>query len=62
MSTENKLRPLEVASFSMKNCVLKNFTKFTGKHLCQSVRLWHRCFPVNFVKILKTSFLQNTSG
>ena len=21
---------------------------------------WHRCFPVNFVKVFKTSFLQNT--
>ena len=25
-------------------------------------RLWHRRFPVNFVKFLRTSFLQNTSG
>ena len=25
-------------------------------------RLWHRCFPVNFVKFLTTPFLQNTSG
>ena len=25
-------------------------------------RLWHRCFPVNFVKFLRTQFLQNTSG
>ena len=25
-------------------------------------RLWHRCFPVNFVKFLRTPFLQNTSG
>ena len=25
-------------------------------------RLLHRCFPVNFVKFLRTSFLQNTSG
>ena len=24
-------------------------------------RLWHRCFPVNFVKFLRTPFLQNTS-
>ena len=54
---------------SVKN---KNFTKFTGKHLCQSLffnkvaglrpatllkkRLWHRCFPVNFVKFLRTPF------
>ena len=24
--------------------------------------LWHRCFPVNFVKFQKHFFLQNTSG
>ena len=24
--------------------------------------LWRRCFPVNFVKFLRTPFLQNTSG
>ena len=61
-----------------KNGVLRNFAKFTGKHLCQSLyfnkvaglrpatllkkRLWHRCFPVNFVKFLRNLFLQNTSG
>ena len=68
--------------------ILRNFAKFTGKHLCQSLffnqtaglrpatllkkrlwpatllkkRLWHRCFPVNFIKFLRTPFLQNTSG
>ena len=47
-----------------KKGALKNFEKFTGKHLNQSLffnkvadlrtatllkkRLWHRCFPVNF--------------
>ena len=51
--------------------VLKNFTKFTGKHLCQSLflnkvagrpatllkkRLWNRCFLVNFVKFFRTPF------
>ena len=61
-----------------KKGVLRNFTEFAGKYLCQSLffhkvagpspatlskkRLWHRCFPVNFVKFLKTRFLQNTSG
>ena len=60
--------------FLWKEGVLKNFTKFTGKHLWQSLffnkvaglrlatflkkRLWHRCFPVN----LRTPFLQNTCG
>ena len=63
---------------SIKKGVLRNFTKFTRKHLCQSLdfnkvaglrpatllktRLWHRCFPVSFVKFLRTPFLQNTSG
>ena len=31
---------------------LRNFTKFTRKHLCQS----NRCFPVNCAKFLRTSF------
>ena len=55
-----------------KKGVLRNFTKFTGKHLCQSLffnnvaglrpatllkkGLWRRCFPVNFVKFLRTPF------
>ena len=55
-----------------KKGVLRNFTKFTGKHLCQSLffnkvaglrpafllkkRLWHICFPVNFVKFLRAPF------
>ena len=58
--------------------VLRNFAKFRGKQLWQSLffnkvaglrpatllkkRLWQRCFPVNFVKFLRTPFLQNTSG
>ena len=25
-------------------------------------RLWHRCFPVNFAKFLRTPFSQDTSG
>ena len=33
------------------------YAKFT-----QEVRLWHRCFPVNFAKFLRTPFLTNTSG
>ena len=58
--------------FSKKG-VLRNFEKFTGKHLRQCLffnkvtrlmpstllktRLWHRCFPVNFVKCSRTPFL-----
>ena len=50
--------------------------KFTGRHLCRSLffdkvaglgsttlfrkRLWHRSFPENFAKFLRTPFLQST--
>ena len=50
-----------------KKFVLRNFAKFTEKHLYQSLffnkvsflkkRLQYRCFPVNFVKFLRKSFL-----
>ena len=52
---------------------LRNFAKFSRKHPCQSlffskvvglrpatllkIRLWHRCFPVNFAKFLRTPLL-----
>ena len=49
-----------------KKDVLRNFTKFTGKHLCQSLFLNKvadlRCFPVNVAKFLRAPFLQNTSA
>ena len=61
----------------MKKGVFRNFAKFRGKHLCQSIffvkvvglrtstllkrRLWHRCFPKNFTKFWRTPFLQNSS-
>ena len=66
----------ELTELFSKKCVLKNFAKFTGKHLCRSLslnkvpslwpetflktRLRQRYFSVNFVKILKTPFLQNS--
>ena len=28
----------------------------------QKKSIWHRCFPVNFTKFLRTSFLHNTFG
>ena len=34
----------------MRKGVLRNFTKFTGKHL------WHRYFAMNFSKFLRTHF------
>ena len=52
--------------------VVKNFTKFTGKPLCQSLlfnkvtslipatslkkRLWHKCFPMDFAKFSRKPF------
>ena len=44
------------------NSVLRDFTKLTGKYLGLPAtllknRLWHRCFPVNFVKFLRILFL-----
>ena len=46
---------------SVRKGVLRNFTKLTGKHLCQCL-FFFPCFPLNFVKFLRTPFLQNTSG
>ena len=58
-----------------KEGVPRNFAKFKGKLLYQSLfsnkvaaatllkkKLWHRCFPVNFPTFLTTPFLQNISG
>ena len=41
--------------------VLRNLAKFTGKHLRKILlkkRPWHRCFPVNFSKFLRTHFFK----
>ena len=47
---------------SIKKGVLRNFPKFTGKYLCQSPFLNKlSLFLGNFVKFLRTPFLQNTS-
>ena len=59
----------------IQTCILQNFTKFTGKQHRQSLnfnkvaglrpatllknRAWNRCFPVNFVKFLRTTTLKN---
>ena len=57
---------------SIKKPVLKNFVRFTGKHLCRSLinklaglqpetllksRLRHKYFPVNFAKFFRTTIL-----
>ena len=53
--------------FSVRKDVVRNFAKFTGKHLCQGLfmsgpevcnfikkRFWYRCLSVNFAKFLGT--------
>ena len=63
---------------SVRKGVLRNFAKFTGKHLCQRLflnkvaglrpatllkkSLWHRCFPVNFAKFLRIPFYRTPQG
>ena len=63
---------------SIKKDVLKNFAKFTGKQLCQSLffkkscrpepatflkkTLWHRCFPENFAKFYEHVFYRTPPG
>ena len=63
---------------STRKDVLRNFAKFTGKDLCQSLffnkatglrpatllkmKLWRGCFPVSFEKFLRTFSLQSTPG
>ena len=55
--------------FFIFGCIwLNEIVTFKSSHqMCSTVTLlkkrpWHRCFPVNFVKFLRTHFLQNTSG
>ena len=69
LSTNRSTRP----EVFCKKGVLRNFAEFRGKHLHQSIffnkvaglrpgtlltkRLWYRCFPVNFLKFLRTPFI-----
>ena len=41
---------------------LFNKVVYLGPATLIKKRLWHRCFPVTFVKFLRTSILENTSG
>ena len=44
----------------MQKVVVKKFAKFIGNQALPATllqkRLWHRCFPVNFAKFLRTPF------
>ena len=73
LSLQSLLIIAEAASrrCSVKKDVLRNFSKFKGKHLYQShflnkvaglkKRLCHRCFPVNFGKFPRPPLLQITA-
>ena len=67
--TEKFLLAAEAATrdVPLEKLLLGKFAKFTGKYLCQSLffnklalkkRPWHRYFPVNFAKFLRTPFLK----
>ena len=62
---------------SVKKGVLRNFLENSQESTCARAsfliklqapatllkkKLWHRCFPVNFAKFLRTPFSQSTSG
>ena len=63
MKQPEKIYRSSHAGVFCKNNVLRNFAKFTGKHLCQRLCFnkvavpRNRCFPVNFAKFLSTPFL-----
>ena len=69
--SRNKLLGSSRPEVFCKKGVLRNFARFTGKHLCKSFfysinwpatllkkKLWHRCFPVNLAKFVKTPFFK----
>ena len=45
--------------------ILQNFNNLAGLRPATTLlekKLWHRCFPVNVMKFLKTPFSRCTSG
>ena len=66
---QGDVREAATRSVLQKKVFLEISQKNTGKHLFQSLRpafllkkrLWQRCFPDNFAKLLRTPLLQNTS-
>ena len=77
LTTWNIVRSSHQRCF-VRNGAIRNFAKFTGKHLCQSLffnkvaslrpatllkkRLWDRCFSVNFAKFFRTLFYRTPPG
>ena len=56
---------LKFSHYSQESPMLESlFNKVAGLRSATLLkkRLWHKCFPVNFAKFLRTPLLQNTSG
>ena len=58
------MKPKQPPEVFYEKKALKNFVKFTGKHLCLSLLFIkaagvkrHRYFPVKFAKFLRTYFI-----
>ena len=51
---------LDILQNSQENSCAR--VSFLIKLQVSGLQLWHRCFPLNFTKFLRTPFLQNTSG
>ena len=73
MHVRNRARNMHIQNshrrFSVRKGVLRqtcNFIKIetlAQVFSCEFCEIsWHRCFPVNFAKFLRTPLLQNTSG
>ena len=69
MKTRNRRNRSSRPEVFCEKGFLRNFAKFTGKHLCQNLffnkvppasllkkRLWHRYFSVNLANFLRTPF------
>ena len=64
-SNSEAYRQRQTPKVFYEKVVLTNFSKFTGKHMCQSLffkRLYYRFFTVNFPKFVGSLYLQNTVG
>ena len=70
----NEFRFVEITEAVVQKCSVKKVFLKMSQNSQENIRVrvlrpptllkkrfWHRCFPVNFAKFLRTPFLQNTS-
>ena len=54
---------LKISQSSQKNtCARVSFLLSCGPEACKKMRLWRRCFPVNFATFLRTPFFTEHVG